>query len=240
MILANLAKLLLKLIGWKQLDKIILDTITNYPQCVLVYPHTSNWDLFIMMIYAISANHERRKDLAILAKPQLFRYFDLRKYGFIPAARLEDRNTGTLQKIKDVLSNKSFLFLISPKGQRIFGEWKKGYYHIAKEFNCPIIPIGLNYEKHCVEIGREYFPYPEDKEENVREFLQGEMKSMIQLNPECCEFKTKDYKPIDVGILPIDHLCIYSSMIAIFGFYSKYALIPSTFFTFAIIRRMMN
>lgn len=227
-LLSWLGSLVLFLLGWNDISEYIIKALHDNKKCILVYPHTSNWDFVILFFYTLKySTYKRRSDLVVLVKPQMFSYFGaiLQKFGCIPAARLEDRGTGNLDQIKQKLNNRDFIFMISPKGKRDLGEWRKGYFYLAKEFRCPIIPLGLNYCTHSVQMGAPCMVEDESNEADIRWKLQDELKFMTPYNPDKSEYILDEYNGLELGILSIERLAVYFGMSIIAYLYSRLFLI---------------
>lgn len=133
--------------GWK--------SAINIPQkdCVSVYCHTSYWEGFILFLYSNDAH------IITVLKPQLFTWWSspfLRRLGYIPGPRLEDRGNGGVQIIINQLLNikkistKPVIFLISPKGTIQNRPWRTGYKYIAQGLNWPVIPMRVDYSRRTV------------------------------------------------------------------------------------------
>jgi hypothetical protein len=94
-----------------------------------------------------------------LLKPQFFESGGgplLKRLGFIPAPKLEDRGTGSVQQIVTTLralqseSPHPIRLLISPKGTIQNRPWRSGYQYIAKELGWPIKILGIDYSKRSL------------------------------------------------------------------------------------------
>ncbi len=108
---------------------------------VVVYPHTSNWDFVIGMLYRLG----HAVPVHWLGKHSLFRWpFAglLRKIGGIAV----DRRTpgGAIRSIVDEFDRRDFMWLaLAPEGTRSYTDhWKSGFYQIALAAN---VPCGLGY-----------------------------------------------------------------------------------------------
>ena len=144
----NIIHILRWICGWKP--------VVNLPNedCVSVYCHTSYWEGFILFLYSKDAH------IITVLKPQLFTWWSepiLRSLGYIPGPKLEERGSGGVQMIireiqnaKKKSTDKSIIFLISPKGTIQNRPWRSGYKYIAKGLDWPVIPMRVDYSRRTV------------------------------------------------------------------------------------------
>jgi 1-acyl-sn-glycerol-3-phosphate acyltransferase len=97
---------------------------------LVVYPHTSNWDFVIGMLYRLG----RGVPVHWLGKHSLFRWpFGglLRRLGGIPVDRRAPR--GAIRSIADEFERRDFMWIgLAPEGTRSHTDhWKSGFYQIA-------------------------------------------------------------------------------------------------------------
>ena len=71
---------------------------------------------------------------------------------------------------------KEFMFVISPKGKVANSPWRSGYYVIAKELGCKIIPCGLDYEHKCLSFEEPF---------TIENHSKQDMDHLIQFNQPC-------------------------------------------------------
>jgi 1-acyl-sn-glycerol-3-phosphate acyltransferase len=136
------AKIILKLIGWK-----IDITIPPEKKFILIAaPHTSNWDLPLMLIISIIFGVQ----FNWIAKDTLFKgWFGkyMRWLGGIPVNRRSPKNF-TEQVIEIIKQSEKLIIVLAPSGTRGYTEyWKTGFYRIAKGANVPIAFGFLDYGK---------------------------------------------------------------------------------------------
>ncbi|HSG90641.1 MAG TPA: 1-acyl-sn-glycerol-3-phosphate acyltransferase [Pseudomonadales bacterium] len=123
---------------------------------LLAAPHTSNWDLLWMLLFAWSAGIR----VSWLAKHTLFvgplGWF-LRRLGGVPVVRhvREDRVASTARTFTDSARAEAPLVLvIPPEGTRGHTEyWKSGFYHIARSAQVAVVPTALDYGRKLGEFG---------------------------------------------------------------------------------------
>lgn len=150
----GLAKLILRMMGWK-----IIDTIPrDIKKCVMVIaPHTSNWDFVIGRL----AFFQLRLPVKFLIKKELF-VFPLgsliKAMGGIPVDRKKSHNV--VMQVADKFNKRDSLFVvITPEGTRSYNpKWKKGFYYIAEMADVPIALGYLDYKKKEGGIGKIFRP----------------------------------------------------------------------------------
>ncbi len=135
--LRALARLAARLSGWR--------LVGDPPQCekyvLLGYPHTSNWDFVIMLMFGLASG----ANFSWVGKHTLFRRpFGglMRRLGGIPVDRR--RSQGAVEQLVEEFGRRRRLILVvSPEGTRRRVEhWKSGFYHIALGAG---VPLGLGF-----------------------------------------------------------------------------------------------
>ena len=148
-----IARFFMRLFGWH-----IDGRLPDIPKFVLIgAPHTSNWDfvLFLGVVFSLRVN------VHFMGKVELFRSplgWFFRYCGGIPVDR--KKSTGLLeQTVKAINDSKEFILVITPEGTRHqVVEWKRGFYHIAKDVGIPIV-IGVVDGRHkTVHLGQVFHP----------------------------------------------------------------------------------
>lgn len=152
-----LAKTYLLATGWRPLSKKVqIFNRSTAKKAVLVFPHSSLWDFWLVLIYGL-AFPELLENVNIVLRPQEFlKWYTpyLRYMNFIPATSLEKSGQGFVEHVSSfMLKQKNTYLLLSPKGQRKSGKWRSGYFHIAQKVNCPVIVVGLDYVDRCLKVG---------------------------------------------------------------------------------------
>lgn len=141
------------ILGWK--SKVTVPDFDKYIICAA--PHTSNFDLFIGKLF-IAANG--RKTGFMMKKFWFFwpLGYLFRAMGGVPVER--NKKTSLVdQMIKKAQESKKFHLAITPEGTRKKnGNWKKGFYYIAKGANLPIILIGIDYVDKCISAEKVIYP----------------------------------------------------------------------------------
>ena len=127
-----IGRLILKLIGWE-----ILGERPPHDKFVLIAaPHTSNWDLPIMLSIALVFDIK----LHWIGKHTLFRFpygWFMRFLGGIPIDRRAPQ--GMVGQVADAFRNsEKLVIVVPPEGTRGRAEyWKSGFYWMAKEAGVP-------------------------------------------------------------------------------------------------------
>jgi 1-acyl-sn-glycerol-3-phosphate acyltransferase len=139
---------LLKISGWHTEG-----SLPDIPKFVMIAaPHTSNWDLPIMMFIAFKLKGRLNwmgKD-AIFKKPfkGLFKWL-----GGIPIERSRSNNV-VGQMIDRFHETDRLILTIPPSGTRKrVKKWKSGFYHIASGANVPVVLGFLDFKRKTGGIG---------------------------------------------------------------------------------------
>lgn len=183
MLIAIIFRCILWCLGWQLMSTETLDYLAKWDQLVAVFSHTSYADFYIMMLYMLAYPRELRY-IKILVKPQPFKYAGwlLRKFGAIPATRVDDSQGGAVVRIvKELQKDDKTIFLISPKGTIVKREWRSGYYHIAQALKAPLIASGLDYELRTIVISKA-ISY-EESEPMVKHYLYEQLAQIVPLFP---------------------------------------------------------
>jgi len=158
-----MAKVLMLITNWH-----IEGKIPDLNKCVIIgAPHTSNWDFLFAMIYKLNYG----LNIHFLMKKELFSFpvgGIMRWIGGIPVDRQQHNNmVGQLgHKIKN---SRSFYLALSPEGTRkAVRVWKRGFYHIAKAADVPIVLAYMDYRRKVVGVGPVFYP-GDDIDRDMRE-----------------------------------------------------------------------
>ncbi len=119
---------------------------------VIVYPHTSNWDLPI----GILARSVLQLPMGWIGKKSLFRQpFRglMRALGGVPVDR--SRSTGLVDQLRQAFDRCGrFYLVITPEGTRSKTDhWKSGFYYLARDLDMPLGLAFIDYEHREVGIG---------------------------------------------------------------------------------------
>lgn len=157
------ARFVLLLTGWR-----LEGDIPDLRKCVIIgAPHTSNWDFFFGLLYKMYYG----LNIHFLMKQELFRFplkFIFSAIGGIPVNRGQKNNlVDTLYK--KFSQQENFFLAIAPEGTRNrVKQWKRGFYHIAKQANVPIVLAYMDYGRKVVGVGPVFYPGT-DIEEDMSE-----------------------------------------------------------------------
>ena len=139
----------LKISGWKTEGE-IPKNLKKY--VMIAAPHTSNYDLPMMLVSAFSFNIK----IYWTGKRSIFKFpFQtiMMWMGGIPIDR--DKTKNVVSKTVDLFNeHDELIVIIPPEGTR--GEakyWKTGFYHIANEAGIPIVSTYLDYKRKIAGIG---------------------------------------------------------------------------------------
>lgn len=171
-----LARLFMRLAGWQ-----VKGRLPDIPKFVLIgAPHTSNRDfvLFLGVIFTL------RVSVHFMGKAELFRF----PYGWffyycggVPVDR--KKSTGLVDQMVAVCNqSEKFILTIAPEGTRHHvAEWKRGFYHIAKEAGIPIVIAVVDGKHKEVRIGQVF--HPTENIEADMKHIQGYFKGVSGINP---------------------------------------------------------
>ena len=184
-IIQGIAKLLLKILGWKLKGK--KPSIPKY--VVIAAPHTSNWDLFYSFLMVFSNRHK----LYFMGKHSIFKkpFGPLMKWlGGIPIDRTMSHNV-VASAVEQFRKNENLLIAVPPEGTRSKAEyWKTGFYNIAYNAHVPILLGYIDYNRKELGYGPLFFPTGDIEKDmkTINEFYEDirgrypEMETPIQVN----------------------------------------------------------
>ena len=179
------SKCILASMGWTPINQETFDNIEEHKRLVLVFSHTSYADFYIVLLYFLAYPYQLR-NVRMLVKPQPFAYAGwlLRKFGAIPATKVEEKQGGATKRIVDDLnSSNKCVFLVSPKGTIVNAPWRSGYYHIAQGIKADLMVAGLDYEKKQVVVIDKSIS-SSIEHEAVEKHLKEQMGQIVPLFPD--------------------------------------------------------
>jgi len=143
-------------------------------------PHTSNWDfiLFLGIVFRLKIN------VSYMGKVELFRsplgwffYY----CGGIPVDR--SKSTGLVEQTVEACQKADhFILVIAPEGTRHgVKEWKRGFYHIAKGAEIPVVLAKVDGKHKTVHVGQVFYP-TEDMEADMKA-IQDSFKGLVGIRP---------------------------------------------------------
>ena len=148
-----LSSLFMKMFGWRvegrlpNVDKVV----------VIAAPHTSNWDLPILLSVAFALRVEARW----LGKNSLFQGplgFLSKWMGGIPVDRSASQNL-VAQTVEMFRNSERLILAIPPEGTRgKVSHWKTGFYYIALGAGVPISFGFMDYARKVSGLGPAFYP----------------------------------------------------------------------------------
>tara|TARA_R110001583_G_scaffold51266_1_gene160158 strand:- start:112 stop:672 length:561 start_codon:yes stop_codon:yes gene_type:complete len=134
--------------GWTLVDQ--LPTEKHY--VLLGYPHTSNWDFILAMLFKFGTGLH----FNWVAKHSLFRWpFGglMRALGGIPVNRNRTRGF-TAELALSIKQRSQMSIVIAPEGTRGYTKhWRSGFYHLARSANIPVALGYICYQSKRIGIG---------------------------------------------------------------------------------------
>jgi len=132
-----MARWLLSAAGWK----VVFEPLPGPKGVVIVYPHTSNWDFIVGVLYkfavGLPANWVGKDSLFRWPLGPLFK-----RIGGIPVNRRQ--SSGFVRTLLDEFRRRDQMWVaLAPEGTRSHSDhWKSGFYRIAVATG---LPVGLGY-----------------------------------------------------------------------------------------------
>jgi 1-acyl-sn-glycerol-3-phosphate acyltransferase len=171
-----LARIMMRLFGWR-----IAGKFPDIPKFVLIgAPHTSNRDfiLFLGVIFSLRAN------VRFMGKAELFRFpvgWFFRYCGGVPVDRR--KSTGLVEQMVKVCNeSEKFILVIAPEGTRHHvREWKRGFWHIAKNAGIPVVLAVVDGRHKTVRLGQLF--HPTDDIEADMKAIQSVFEGVVGINP---------------------------------------------------------
>lgn len=207
----------LSLVGWESLDEKSKKYLLDTPRSILIYPHTSFYD-FVLYAFYFQSDPILKKRSRILVNPFFTDKFQwaLQYFGSIPATRRDEKNGGGTKRICEELNKEEeFLLILSPKGSmESYHEWRTGFYYMAKELNCPVIPAGLDFEKKKFVLN-EPFSVENLTVEEACIVGKERLKNIIPRNPEKSEFPLGEFDAEKVDAITPARSCFIFIIVAI-------------------------
>jgi 1-acyl-sn-glycerol-3-phosphate acyltransferase len=164
------------ILGWR-----VVGQLPDVPKFVIVgAPHTSNWDFVIFLVLAFIL----KGDLRYMGKKELFRwpYSGFFHWcGGVPVDRSKPQGL-VEQTVQAIQEADHFQLVITPEGTRSkVGEWKRGFYHIAKNAGIPIVAGYVDSRTKTCGIGPT-FTLTDDIEADIKT-MQAFFKDKVGINP---------------------------------------------------------
>jgi 1-acyl-sn-glycerol-3-phosphate acyltransferase len=175
-VLRYLSSFFLRLLGWR-----VQGQLPDIPKFIIVgAPHTSNWDfvMFLALAFTLKGN------LRYMGKKELF-YWPyggfFRWCGGVPVDRSKPQGL-VEQTVRAIQATDHFQLVITPEGTRkAVSEWKRGFYHIAKNAGIPIVAGYVDSRTRTTGIGPT-FMLTDDIEADIKT-MQAFFKDKVGINP---------------------------------------------------------
>lgn len=152
MLLKLVAKLVLKITGWK-----IIGQPPAQKSIVVMAPHTSNLDFLLGWLGYTSLGIKSH----FLIKKEVFKWYSaglIKAMGGIPVDRSHSTNV-VMQVTEEFSRRNKFIVTITPEGTRKLNRnWKRGFYHIAVSAGVPISLGFLDYARKEGGFGPTFIP----------------------------------------------------------------------------------
>ncbi len=147
-------------------------------------PHTSNWDF----VFFIGATHRLGIRPSFMGKHTLFKWPMTRfmqDMGGVSVDRSQ-RGSNYVEQVADAFARRSELALVvAPEGTRASsGEWRSGFWHIARAAGVPILPAWVNHETMRGGVGEPIWP-SDDLGADLAKFAEFYRSKM----PSCARFE---------------------------------------------------
>jgi len=172
----HLSRYFLRILGWRVVGK-----LPDLPKFVIVgAPHTSNWDfvMFLALAFILKA------DLRYMGKKELFYWpygWFFRWCGGVPVDRSKPQGL-VEQTVQAIQEADHFQLVITPEGTRSkVGEWKRGFYHIAKNAGIPVVAGYVDSRTKTCGVGPT-FTLTDDMEADIKT-MQSFFKDKVGINP---------------------------------------------------------
>jgi 1-acyl-sn-glycerol-3-phosphate acyltransferase len=133
--------------GWK----IVFEKLPGPKGLIVVYPHTSNWDFIVGVLYkfavGLPANWVGKDTLFRWPLGPLFK-----RIGGIPVNR--SKSSGFVRSLLDEFKRRDTMWVaLAPEGTRSATDhWKSGFYRIAVAAGLPVGLGYIDYSRHTVGI----------------------------------------------------------------------------------------
>ncbi len=160
-LLQHVARAVLRAFGWRS----VFVPPPAPKGIIIVYPHTSNWDFIIGLLYKFGAALPARW----MGKDTLFRWpvrSLFRRFGGIPINRRE--RSGFVETILEEFKRHDWMWLaLAPEGTRSRTDhWKSGFYRIAVAGQLPVGLGFIDYATRRVGIDT-YVTFTGDREQDM-------------------------------------------------------------------------
>jgi len=149
---------------------------------IIVAPHTSNFDFILGVIakFAIGLKVKYLGKKILFQPPWGWIFYQLGGY---PVKR--DKHYNQVDYIVKIINKENqFILGIAPEGTRSnTGQWKTGFYWIAKLAKIPIVMVSFDYAKKIITFSSPFYPTSNMKEDiSIMKSFFKDVKGMRQIN----------------------------------------------------------
>ena len=153
--------------GWKLIGKVPDDL---KKAVIAVVPHTRTKDFFV----GLGARATLRRKIGFLGKEELFKPpfgFVFRALGGTPVIR--NKNMNMVESYAEAIKGtEDMLFALAPEGTRKnVTKLRTGFYYMAVGGQIPIIPVGFDFARKEVIMGKPFMPSGDFKKDMLEQFL---------------------------------------------------------------------
>lgn len=210
-----LAKITLSVLGYK-IDKSLYEVCKK--QRVIIFPHTTKIESIIGCLALIATNNSNN-----VCFPVAPEYMEapiigsiLKHFGGVKVLYGTGMTNNMIEYMKQ---NKHKQFVISPEGSLVAGEWKSGFFYIAKGINAPICIGGIDFVNHIVKLLDVEFEIKTDNtyENKVNDiktaFANSKLYPLYPLKSNPYIFMSEGLKPYPI---PINRIILFSFTFLVF------------------------
>ncbi len=182
------ASAVLKLIGWRS----VLAWPTAPKGILVVYPHTSNWDFIIGLLFKFGAGLPARW----IGKHTIFRWPFRGFFQWMGGIAVNRHApSGVIHAVKAEFNRQDWMWLaIAPEGTRTRTDyWKSGFYRIALAADVPLGLAFIDYQTRTVGVNFYMTPTgdPEADMERIRAFY-ADKRGRVQENASPIQLQRHD------------------------------------------------
>jgi len=162
---------------------------------IIAAPHTSNWDLPLMLACAYVSNLK----ISWLGKSTIFRGIGRPFFSWLGGVPVDrTASTGMVAQVAEIYKQREQLAIaIPPSGTRTRTDgWKTGFYYIALEAGVPIVMSYLDFSKREAGFGPMIMPSGDIEAdfEIFREFYKEKRGRYPEWTSEVCVRKSRRYE----------------------------------------------
>jgi 1-acyl-sn-glycerol-3-phosphate acyltransferase len=178
--------------GWKDAEPKLINIMGNNKKLVVLFPHTSKWDLILTLAYFKECDSIKqfKNKIKIIANKSLTQIPFLEPI-------LTDCNAifvgkGSLNSIFEELDKMNeFILLISPKGSLNKKRWERGWYEIANRYDANVVAAGPDFLHRTMKSSGSAHKLRGRSIEEMEKFMKKRMNKLVPYHPEeeFCNYK---------------------------------------------------